>query len=246
MSIPRLYDELAWLWPIFSPAEDYAEEAATFRRRFQRLGVRDGGSVLHLGCGGGSLDAQLKQHYRVAGIDLSGAMLKQAALINPECIYVPGDMRTVRLNRRFDAVLVHDAISYMTTLEDLLAVFRTAAEHLDRGGVMLVVPEEIRSRLPLQASVTTVERQGIRLDVMETYHDADPDDRVFEEIFVFLIRRGDEEPRVVVDRHTVGVHELHEYLDAVRKAGFSVEAERWELAEWGDGPELPLLVAVRQ
>jgi hypothetical protein len=35
-------------------------------------------------------------------------------------------MRTVRLGETFDAVLVHDAISYMTSEADRLSVFETA------------------------------------------------------------------------------------------------------------------------
>ncbi len=34
-SQPRLYHELADLWPLVSPREEYAEEAATLRTLFQ-------------------------------------------------------------------------------------------------------------------------------------------------------------------------------------------------------------------
>ena len=37
-----------------------------------------------------------------------------------------GDLRSVRLGETFDAVLVHDAIDYMTTEVELRAAFETA------------------------------------------------------------------------------------------------------------------------
>ena len=53
-------------------------------------------------------------------VDRSAGMLAVSQRLNPECEHVLGDMRTVRLNRLFDAVLIHDAIMYMLSLADLL------------------------------------------------------------------------------------------------------------------------------
>ena len=47
-------------------------------------------------------------------------------------------MRPVRLNRKFDAVIIHDVIEYMLTEKDLLDIFSTAVYHLNPGGVLLV------------------------------------------------------------------------------------------------------------
>ena len=43
-------------------------------------------------------------------------------------------MRTLRLGRTLDAVLVHDAVTYLTTDEDLRAAMETAFAHLRPGG----------------------------------------------------------------------------------------------------------------
>jgi hypothetical protein len=47
----------------------------------------------------------------------------------------------VRLKRTFDAVLVHDAITYMLTEDDLRATFATARAHLQRGGIFVSAPD---------------------------------------------------------------------------------------------------------
>jgi trans-aconitate methyltransferase len=43
-------------------------------------------------------------------VDLSTEMLAISRTLNPECEHIAGDMRTSRLERRFDAVFIHDAI----------------------------------------------------------------------------------------------------------------------------------------
>ena len=47
-------------------------------------------------------------------------------------------MTPVRLNRKFDAVIIHDVIEYMLTEKDLLDIFSTAVYHLNPCGVLLV------------------------------------------------------------------------------------------------------------
>ena len=45
-----------------------------------------------------------------------------------------GDLRTLRLGRSFDAVLVHDAVMYMTSERDLRSMAVTAFQHTRPGG----------------------------------------------------------------------------------------------------------------
>ena len=69
-------------------------------------------------------------------------MLRLARKLNPEARYLKGDMRSVRLNKRFDAVLIHDSINYMLTKRDLRAAFKIGFMHLKSGGVLYTSPEE--------------------------------------------------------------------------------------------------------
>ena len=70
-------------------------------------------------------------------------MLDVSRRLNPECEHVRGDMRTIRLGRTFDAVLVHDAIDYMTTEDDLRQVIETAFVHCRPGGLAVFVPDHV-------------------------------------------------------------------------------------------------------
>lgn len=168
----RLYRDLAWLWPIISPPEDYVEESDRFAaliREHSRVPVK---TLLHLGCGGGHNDATFKRHFQVTGVDTSRAMLEHAQRLNPEAAYHEGDIRSVRLGRTFDAVMALDAINYMTSLDDLRAVFRTAYDHLLPGGVFLTYAEETRERFHQDKTVgSAYSGEGVAVTFIENLHD---------------------------------------------------------------------------
>ena len=138
----RLYTDLAYLWPLMSPPEDYREEARVILEAIEeRLGsgpLR----VLDLGSGGGHHLHHIARRHRATAVDLSDAMLAHSRGLNPGVSHHVGDMREVRLGETFDVVLIHDAVSYLLTEDDLLAAFTTARAHLRPGGLLLVVPDD--------------------------------------------------------------------------------------------------------
>lgn len=139
----RLYGDLAAWWPLISPPEEYVEEAAMAASLIDSaaIPVRE---VLELGSGGGHNAVHLRARYRMTLVDLSEDMLAVSRALNPDCVHVRGDMRTVRLGRAFDAVFVHDAIDYMLDESDLRAVMETAYLHCRPGGCAVFVPDHTR------------------------------------------------------------------------------------------------------
>jgi SAM-dependent methyltransferase len=137
----QLYGELAEWWPLVSPPSDYAEEAEDIARCFKEAATSPIVDLLELGSGGGNNASYLKDHFAVTLVEPAAGMRAHSLALNPACTHVAGDMRTVRLGRTFDAVLVHDAIAYMTTEADLLAAMATIAVHLKPGGVALIIPD---------------------------------------------------------------------------------------------------------
>src|SRR4249919_218757 len=134
----RFYGELAAWWPLISPAEEYAEEAAFAATVIESasIPVRD---VLELGSGGGHNAVHLKERFTMTLVDISEEMLDVSRSLNPECEHRRGDMRTIRLGRSFDAVFVHDAVDYMTSEADLAQAMETAFAHCRPGGVAVFV-----------------------------------------------------------------------------------------------------------
>jgi SAM-dependent methyltransferase len=93
-------------------------------------------SVLDLGCGTGLFAASLT-HCEVVGVDPAAAMLEIAAKRpgGDRVRWMRGDARTVRLERRFDLiVLTGHAFQVFLTDADRAAVLRTIAHHLTPEG----------------------------------------------------------------------------------------------------------------
>lgn len=127
--------------------KNYAAEADYVHRLIER--ERPGSqSLLDLGCGTGRHDFLLAEHgYRVTGVDMSADMLKVANAERAKRLaaggaappdFAQGDVRTLRLGARFDAVVsLFHVMSYQTSNDDLLAAFTTLREHVAPGGVVL-------------------------------------------------------------------------------------------------------------
>ncbi len=94
-------------------------------------------SVLDLGCGSGELAAKLSETCEVVGVDPAASMLAVArARPGGERVeWVEGDARDLRLDRRFDLILLTGhAFQVFLTPEDQLAALRTIALHLNPRG----------------------------------------------------------------------------------------------------------------
>ena len=111
----RLYDELADWFHLLTAPEEYAGEAAFILDLLRARVAAPLETLLELGSGGGNTASHLRAHLRLTLTDISGAMLDLSRTLNPGCEHELADMRTVRLGRTFDAVLIHDAVMYMTT-----------------------------------------------------------------------------------------------------------------------------------
>jgi SAM-dependent methyltransferase len=138
---PRLYRDLAEWYPLLTPVADYAEQAVFCRRVFAEHCHRPPRTLLDLGSGGGHNVAHLKATLACTLVDVAPAMLALSRRLNPQCEHVQGDMRSIRLGRVFDCVLLHDAVSYMASRADLAGAIATAFEHTAPGGVAMFQPD---------------------------------------------------------------------------------------------------------
>jgi SAM-dependent methyltransferase len=228
----RLYTDLAWLWPLWGDAaEEYADYCRHVRGLIERHAARPVATLLDIGCGGGKNAFNLKARFDVTGVDLSPAMLEQARRLNPECTFVAGDMRDFRLDRRFDAVLMDDAISYMASLEDFTAAFRTACAHLQPGGVLVATPDVTPGTFRQNLTrTTTAARDDLEVVFVENVYDPDPTDGQYETTVLYLIReRG--RLRIETDHWTLGIFPLDTWRRVLRDTGFEVHEDLFRLGE---------------
>lgn len=229
----RFYTDLARLWPLISPVEDYAEEAqqaATWLARANRPVT----AVLELGSGGGHNAAHLKRQFQMTLSDLSDPMLAVSRELNPECEHVLGDMRTLRLGRAFDAVFVHDAIDYMITEHDLLAAMVTAFEHCAADGVAVFVPDTTREQGPVDTEADCggsdgPDGSGVRF--LEWSYDPDPSDTHGITVYSFIVREADGSMHTHSESHAFGIFPEATWLRLLVQAGFVPEVVKEETEE---------------
>lgn len=220
----RFYTDLAEWWPLVSPPEEYEDEAAELADLLE-LGPGTGRQVLELGSGGGHNAAHLRSRCTMTLVDASPAMLAMSRRLNPDCEHVVADMRTVRLGRRFDGVLVHDAIDYMTTEDDLRQALGTVAEHCRPGGVAVLAPDhttETYTPTTLCGGSDGADGRGVRY--LEWSWDPDPTDSWVTTQYAFLLRQPDGGTEVVHEAHRTGLFPRRTWLRLLAEVGFVAEA----------------------
>lgn len=228
----KLYGELASWWHLLSPPEDYAEEAASYIAAIDALTKREVKHVLELGSGGGNNASFLKARWSMTLTDLSEDMLAQSRAINPECEHVPGDMRTLRLDREFDAVLVHDAVMYMTTEEHLADAIGTAAAHLRSGGVALFVPDDTAETYEPVDAWEGHDGDGRSVRYLMWYAPLAAGATSTTVTFVVVLREAGEPARAVVDEHAFGLFPRETWMRLIADAGLEPKALPYEHSEF--------------
>lgn len=223
----RLYRELAGWWPLISPPAEYAEEAEYLVAVLDARAGVPVREVLDLGSGGGHVAVHLKDRFSLTLVDLSADMLAVSRRLVPQCRHRQGDMRSVRLGRVFDAVLVHDAIDYITDLGDLAQVIGTAFAHCRPGGLALFVPDYIREEF---AELTGgggggPDETGRQASFTEHTWDPQAGDDWVQADYEFTLRSADGSVAVIRESHRLGSFSRDDWLGLIGAAGFEPVAD---------------------
>ncbi|MCP4600028.1 MAG: class I SAM-dependent methyltransferase [Proteobacteria bacterium] len=245
--IPRLFTDMSHLWPLLSPPDYYVPEAHSVDRVLSsKLKVENRRPrLLEMGAGGGHTLHHLADHYDIVALDLSEGMLKNCKNLNPNVETVIGDMRTARLDRDFDAVLIHDSVDYLLDQSEVLQTLETASIHLCPGSIILVAP-------------TYVSETFIEHDAEHDHHsDGETDLTYFtyvhrlenarnkvETILVYLIRQ-EGKVRIVEDRNVGGLFSTDEWIELLNQTGFDVELDHLIPPEDESDPGVPMFIGIK-
>lgn len=138
----EIYTSFAEVYDIFMDNVPYAEWAGRIEGILKEYGIQ-GGIVLDLGCGTGSMTECLAERgYDMIGVDNAEEMLEIAAKKREESgrniLYLLQDMCGFELYGTVRAVIsVCDCVNYIMEEEDLLETFRLVNNYLDPGGIFL-------------------------------------------------------------------------------------------------------------
>jgi SAM-dependent methyltransferase len=229
IALDRLYDDLAFLMALISPPEEYAEESGHWRTVLREKLGPGRHSLLELGVGGGHNLSHLAPEFDATAVDISEAMLAHCRRLNPDVTLHQGDMKNVRLGRKFCAVLIHDAISYMLTEEDLAATFETAAAHLEKGGIFITSPDHFLETFSSpDIEHATHQQDQTEVAYFQYSHHLVGSDTIVESIMTYMIR-AEGRLRIEHDRHLTGLFPKATWLHLMNGAGFSTEVKSFPL-----------------
>jgi len=141
-----VFKEYALFYDLLYREKDYEAECDFLEQVFARFASNPVLTILDLGCGtGGHLFPLAQRGYQVAGVDQSEHMLaearaKEAKYLGKETIskigFIQGDIRTLNLERTYDAVISMFAVmGYMTSNQDFEAAIKVARKHLKTNGI---------------------------------------------------------------------------------------------------------------
>ena len=216
-----LYGDLVPWYRLVDPPADHEEEAAGYAAALMRAASPPVETFLELGAGAGHNAFFMKQHFRCTLTDVSADMQALSRELNQDCEHILGDMRTLRLGRTFDAVMIHDAIMYMTTVDDLRAAVTTAFVHTRPGGAALFAPDCLRESFRDRSTLMSADDGARSLRGVEWAWDPDPDDETFLVEYALLLRDGDLVSSVH-DRHHEGVFSRRVWTRVLEDAGYNV------------------------
>jgi len=216
-----LYSDLVPWYHLVDPAEDHLEEADAFEEAFTRGATLAPATLLELGAGAGHNAVHMKRRFRCTLTDVSPQMMARSAALNPECEHLHGDMRTIRLGRTFDTVLVHDAVVYMASEEDLLAAAQTAFVHTTPGGRAIFAPDCVRETFRETSEVLSGDDGTRALRCVAWTWDPDPRDSTANVEFAFLLREG-KTVTAVHDRHIEGLFSRRTWEHVLASVGYTV------------------------
>jgi hypothetical protein len=144
-------------------------------------------------------------------------------------------MRTVRLARVFEAVFVHDAVAYMTTVDDLRAAVATAFAHCKPGGAALFAPDYVTETFLPSTNCGGHDGDGRAMRYLEWTWDPDPADQTYTVDYSYVLRDRDGSVRVEHDRHLEGLFPRALWLDVLADAGFEPSVVPFDHSELEPG-----------
>jgi len=139
----KVFKGYAKFYDLLYKDKDYQRECRFLEKIFSEYSKRKIKDVLDFGCGTGNHDFILeKRGYNLVGVDASKKMIglarEKKERMGSKIRFLNGDIRKIKLKKRFDALIsMFAVISYQTKNRDLASAFANASRHLKKGGLLI-------------------------------------------------------------------------------------------------------------
>ena len=139
------FEKYSFYYDLLYKDKNYEAEADYVKTKLlqQKQNIK---TILEFGSGTGRHAKLLaKRGFEMCGVERSKTMIEKARsetdrLGLQSIQFEQGDIRSVRIGKKFDAVIaLFHVLSYQTSNADALAMLETAAIHLETGGILLFV-----------------------------------------------------------------------------------------------------------
>jgi SAM-dependent methyltransferase len=211
--------------------------------------VMAAGSALDIGCGTGRIlrCARAAGHRGgLVGVDPADGMLAEAVRIGPYVEWVPGDVRSLALDRKFALVtMTGHAFQVLLDDDDALAALRVMRDHVAEDGRVLFETRNPRAQAwtewtPEQSRRVVRERAGGDVEVFHTLlGESLPDLVHFTTTFRFL-----DDGQELESKSTLRFVELNHLRDLVRRAGLVIEDAHGDWDGSATGPNTPEFIVI--
>lgn len=226
-----LFDRYGEIYDDLYSHKDYAGESAYINQLLKASGNAPK-TLLELGSGTGGHARELATlGYDVTGVERSASMIARAESHAGGPRYIQSDIRELALTQKYDAAIsLFHVMSYITSTDDLFAIFKNVHAHLSPGGVFVfdfwygpaVVSQPLTTRV---VRMDTPKRTLCRINEPKLRSTQNVVDVHFE---VWAREKADRTTEVIHEVHPMRFFFLPELEFLLKHAGFkTVVSHQW-------------------
>jgi len=135
------YEKSAWFYDAIYTWKDYVKEIHYLLDVISQHKKTDDNTLLDVACGTGGHITHLLPRFACEGLDMDTGMLAVAREKFPTLTFHQADMTDFHLNKHYGVITcMFSSIGYVQTVDALNATIKNFADHLVRGGVVVVEP----------------------------------------------------------------------------------------------------------
>ncbi len=163
------FDKIAEYYDtLYYKSEIYEREAMYVQKILEQHQIAESKRILDVACGTGAHMRFFLLKYEIYGLDSSETMLNIAKSNYPKVQFYHADMVDFRLDKQFGVILcLYGSIGFVQTQERLVDAIQSFANHLESGGILILVPwstqEDFQEAL-VTDRVKTEEVQIVRIE----------------------------------------------------------------------------------
>lgn len=215
-----MYSELAKYYDLIYSLKDYKKEASAIKKLINKYKKSNGKDLLDIACGTGNHLKYLNKNFKCTGIDTSHYMLKIAKRKVRNARFINGDMKTMNLKKKFDAIIcLFSSIAYVKSYPNLKKAIANFSRHLKKGGILIIEYWfEKKAFFPYLPFMTTYNSKNLKIARLNN-------SKITKNVSVldmhYLIAEKNKKTKYYHEIHELGLFSIKRTLEIMRKAGLS-------------------------